>query len=227
LSALIETRSERFNHSSTIRTGALPRSPQRRLILTQKVFEPFFTTKAVGSGTGLGLSQVYGFARAAGGDVRFESELGKGSIVSILLPCCDKPLPAEPVAAATPAEEVQERSRILLVEDDDQVADLVGEMLSELGYDFVRAGDAAAALEQLSGGGHFDLVFSDMVMPGAMGGLELAQEIARRWPNLKVVLTSGYSQAAASAVAEGREILAKPYTIQALGKRLSDSLGRC
>ncbi len=189
----------------------------------QKVFEPFFTTKDVGRGTGLGLSQVYGFARAAGGDVRFESELGKGSIVSMLLPCSAK----QPPAAAVPPQAVrtaEQRHRLLLVEDDDQVAALVGEMLHELGYDFVRAGDATAALAQLSDDARFDLVFSDMVMPGAIGGLELAREISRRWPKLKVVLTSGYSQAAASAVAEGRDILTKPYTMEALGAKLLESL---
>jgi signal transduction histidine kinase/CheY-like chemotaxis protein len=188
-----------------------------------KVFEPFFTTKDVGRGTGLGLSQVYGFARAAGGEVRLESEVGEGSTVSLLLPCSAKPL--EVTAPCTGDVEVATaRRRLLLVEDDDQVADMVGEMLGELGYDYVRAEDAGKAMALLARDARFDLVFSDMVMPGSMGGLELAREISRGWPRLKVVLTSGYSQAAASAMAEGRELLQKPYTMQALGAKLAKSL---
>lgn len=191
----------------------------------QKVFEPFFTTKGVGHGTGLGLSQVYGFARAAGGDIRFESELGKGSTVSFLLPCSDKELPAVAPPASI-SSNVQHTSRILLVEDDDQVTALVGEMVHELGYTFVRVADATEALEQLEHSDAFDLVFTDMVMPGIMGGLELAHEVGRRWPDVKVVLTSGYSQAAALALAEGRDILAKPYTMETLREKLSVSLAK-
>ncbi|MDX3899682.1 MAG: ATP-binding protein [Sphingobium sp.] len=188
-----------------------------------KVFEPFFTTKGVGQGTGLGLSQVYGFARSSGGDVRFDSEFGKGSTVAILLPCSAKPLPGSALLSDT-VQTARRRCRVLLVEDDDHVAELVGEMLSELDYNFVRAHSGTAALDQLARDQDFDMVFSDMVMPGAIGGLELTREIGRRWPDLKILLTSGYSEAAASALAEGRDILPKPYTIQALGAMFDEVL---
>ncbi len=189
----------------------------------QKVFEPFFTTKGVGRGTGLGLSQVYGFARSSGGDVRIESEIGRGTTISLLLPCSSKPLPISVTVAqelAAPAT----AHRILLVEDDDSVAELVGEMLGELGYAYLRAPNAQAALDQLMRDDRFDLVFSDMVMPGTMSGLDLARAIAARWPVLKIVLTTGYSEAAASALAEGRELLTKPYAMHALSAKLSQLL---
>jgi len=189
----------------------------------EKVFEPFYTTKEVGRGTGLGLSQVYGFARAAGGEVRFESERGRGSTVSLLLPCSTKPF-AGRVAAMAAVTRAPERQRLLLVEDDEQVATMVEQMLAELGYDCIRVADGTAALARLARDSAFDLVFSDMVMPGATSGLELAHEIGRRWPRLSVLLTSGYSDAAASAMAEGREILQKPYSLQTLGAKLKEIL---
>jgi CheY-like chemotaxis protein len=189
-----------------------------------RVFEPFFTTKGVGEGTGLGLSQVYGFARSSGGDVQIESEVGKGTTVSLVIPRSDKPLP-KVVAKATPAAtNGSRRCRVLLVEDDHSVAELVGEMLSELGYDTAHAPTAVKALETLRNERTFDLVFSDMVMPGDMSGLDLAREIARRRPDLPIVLTTGYSAAAASATAEGVRLLVKPYRIEALAAELQAAL---
>jgi DNA-binding NtrC family response regulator len=112
-----------------------------------------------------------------------------------------------------------------VVEDDDAVAELVTEMLDELGYSSFRAPTAAKALEALGADG-FDLVFSDMVMPGDMGGLDLAREIARRRPDLPIILTTGYSSAAASAMAEGLRLLVKPYRIDALAAELKEALPR-
>nr|WP_299906335.1 ATP-binding protein [Sphingomonas bacterium] len=189
-----------------------------------KVFEPFFTTKGVGQGTGLGLSQVYGFARSSGGDVNVESEVGMGTTIVMLLPRSHKTAVAEIADPGSP-QPARGRYRILLVEDDDHVADLVGEMLDELGYERVRVPSAAAALETLAADAAFDLVFSDMVMPGAMSGLDLAREIARSRPALPVVLTTGYSAAAAAAMADGLELLTKPYSIQALAGTLRKFLG--
>ena len=190
-----------------------------------KVFEPFFTTKGVGQGTGLGLSQVYGFARSSGGEAQMQSEVGKGTTVSLLIPRSLKPAAVNSAYLPTAAAEVERRRRILLVEDDDNVAELVSEMLSELGYDSLRAGTAGAALETLRADRKFDLVFSDMVMPGETNGLELAREISRRRPDLPVVLTTGYSAAAASAAAEGIRLLVKPYRIDALAAELQAALG--
>ena len=185
-----------------------------------KVFEPFFTTKGVGKGTGLGLSQVYGFTRSSGGDVRIDSELGRGTTMSLLLPCSDKELP-DAAQAALPVDAAVGAHRILLVEDDDSVAALVGEMLGELGYGFVRVATAQAALDRLARDPRFDLMFSDMVMPGTMGGLDLARAVGASHPaSCRIVLTTGYSEAAAAALAEGHQLLIKPYSMQALGAKL-------
>ena len=127
---------------------------------------------------------------------------------------CGAPRKAQPIG----------RYRILLVEDDDSVAQLVEEMLKELGYEVIRAADALAALEVLRRDGAFDLVFSDMVMPGDIGGLDLARDIGRLRPSLPVILTTGYSAAAAAAANEGRRVLIKPYRIEALASELDTAL---
>lgn len=189
-----------------------------------RLFEPFFTTKAVGKGTGLGLSQVYGFARASGGEAGVDSKLGEGTTIWLRIPRSTKPLPGEPAAIAPRIAEPAGRHRILMVEDDDSVAQLVEEMLRELGYEVLRTGDALAALEVLRKDGAFDLVFSDMVMPGDIGGLDLARDISRLRPSLPVVLTTGYSAAAAAATNEGRRVLVKPYRIEALAAELDTVL---
>jgi signal transduction histidine kinase/CheY-like chemotaxis protein len=192
--------------------------------LLSRVFEPFFTTKGVGQGTGLGLSQVYGFARASGGEAQIESEVGKGATVSILLPRSAKSLPAAPAPAPTAEPAPARPLRVLLVEDDDNVAGLVAEMLGEIGYGAVRAPTADAALERLRRDGPFDIVFSDMVMPGDKSGLDLAHDIARERPDLPVVLTTGYSAAAAAAAAEGLRLLVKPYRIETLAAELQAAM---
>jgi signal transduction histidine kinase len=187
--------------------------------LLEKVFEPFFTTKGVGSGTGLGLSQVYGFVRAAGGQVVIESELGKGTAVTMTFPRSSKPLPHR-IYRHQPMERVAGDVRVLITEDDDHVAELVSEMLAELGYATARVGDAAAALTLLTTDRRFDVVLSDMIMPGGMNGLDLAREVERLYRDLPVVLMTGFSEAAAAAKAEGRPLLTKPYTINALAEAI-------
>lgn len=184
-----------------------------------RLFEPFFTTKPVGKGTGLGLSQVYGFARSSGGEAGIESVLGEGTTVWMRIPRSTKVM-AQEAAPAVLRKSGSEERRILMVEDDDSVAQLVEEMLRELGYDVVRAGDALSALETLRQDVAFDLVFSDMVMPGDIGGLDLARDISRLRPDLPVILTTGYSAAAASAANEGRRVLIKPYRIERLATEL-------
>ena len=194
----------------------MPRETLRR------IFEPFFTTKGVGKGTGLGLAQVYGFTRASGGDVRVESEPGRGTVVSLYLPRSAKvpAKPADEAAAPGPSQRDKRYGRVLMVEDEDSVASLVKEMLNELGYDAVRAANASAALRMLDAEQDLILVFSDMVMPGRMGGMELAKEISKRRPGLPVVLTTGFSEAAAQAREQGFRLLMKPYRIETLGAAL-------
>jgi len=184
-----------------------------------RVFEPFFTTKERGQGTGLGLSQVYGFTRASDGDVRIESQEGQGTVVSLLLPRSTKPLTSL-VADEFDKEPARGHGRVLLVEDDDGVASVVGEMLVQLGYEPVRAAAAAEALQVLEKQKAFDLVFSDMVMPGELDGIGLAREIRKRRPGLPVVLTTGFSEAAAAANQDGLRLLVKPYRIEQLAAEL-------
>jgi signal transduction histidine kinase/ActR/RegA family two-component response regulator len=196
--------------------------------VVSRVFEPFFTTKEVGQGTGLGLSQVYGFVRSSGGDIGVTSVEGVGTTFTLCLPRSHKaavaPGPAA-VAAAGPDRTRGAEGRLLLVEDDDAVAAGVGHMVRDLGYSYVRAAQAADALRLLEQGEAFDLVFSDMVMPGEMDGLALAKAIRERHPGLPVVLTTGFSEAAAAAAAERFRLLSKPYGIEALAAILGDALG--
>jgi signal transduction histidine kinase/ActR/RegA family two-component response regulator len=189
--------------------------------LVSRAFEPFFTTKGVGKGTGMGLSQVYGFAKASGGDVSLESAEGVGTTLAIHIPRSMKPAPRSATAEADAAPLRADQARILLVEDDDTVAEMVGQMLDELGYDATRAPTARLALDVLGRDTAFDIVLSDMIMPGDMNGLELAHEIGRRHPDLPVLLTTGYSEAAAAAAGEGRRLLLKPYRIETLAAELA------
>jgi len=186
------------------------------------VFEPFFTTKVVGKGSGLGLSQVHGFAQQAGGLATIESEVGQGTTVTLLLP--------RSYAASAPrtGDDRQSLSRgiglVLLVEDNDGVAETAMRMLDLIGYRSHWVQDAGTALALLLGGQRFDLVFSDIVMPGSMTGLDLARRIRRYFPAQPVLLATGYSDAAAEVSAEGFSILAKPYRANALADAIRTSL---
>ena len=186
-----------------------------------QIFEPFFTTKEVGKGTGLGLSQVYGFARQSGGGVEVVSEPGQGACFILSLPRVEAPAEA-PVAPRTQGEETPADGHVLIVEDNEQVGAFSTELLSDLGYRTSRATNGEAALRMLDGAGGpdaFSVVFTDVVMPG-MSGIELGNEIRRRWPGLPVVLTSGYSQALAEEGSQGFELLSKPYSLEDLQRVL-------
>ncbi len=195
--------------------------------IASRVFEPFFTTKEVGRGTGLGLSQVYGFARSSGGEISVTSTEGSGSTFTLCLPRSDK-TPTAPITTARPPETARPalkgEGRLLLVEDDDAVAAGVGHMIRDLGYSYVRAAQASDALRLLERGEIFDLVFSDMVMPGDMDGLALAKAIRARHPELPVLLTTGFSEAASAATAETFRLLSKPYGIDTLSAALGETL---
>jgi CheY-like chemotaxis protein len=187
------------------------------------VFEPFYTTKDIGKGSGLGLAQVHGFAIQSHGVVRINSAVGRGTTVNLYLPRSDK-VPRDirqPVDLSV--ERVSERSAgsVLLVEDDNEVAKLASEMLDQLGFDVVHVSSATAALGALANGRSIDLVFSDIMMPGEMNGVELAREIRKRRQGLPVLLTSGYAEAARlDAETEGVQILPKPYRLDELSTAL-------
>jgi len=197
-------------------------------VVASRVFEPFFTTKEVGRGTGLGLSQVYGFVRSSGGDITVESREGEGTTFTVCLPRTTKTpratAPDTAPADAGTAGRTQRGGRLLLVEDDDAVAAGVGHMLGDLGYRHVRVANAAEALATLDKDSRFDLVFSDMVMPGEMDGLGLAQEVRRRMPETPVLLTTGFSEAASAATGEAFRLLPKPYGIDSLSQALDAAL---
>jgi len=192
-------------------------------ILT-RVFEPFFTTKDVGKGSGLGLAQVHGFATQSRGTVRIQSEVDRGTSIELYLPrSFDLPSSERHLIDLTRVRPKRSnQGQVLLVEDDDEVAALVSEMLGQLGFEVTRAASAAAALGALADGRSVDIVFSDIMMPGGMNGVELAREIRKRRSDIPVLLTSGYSEASAhDADAAGIQILAKPYHIEELAAALS------
>ena len=186
-----------------------------------RIFEPFFTTKEVGKGTGLGLSQVYGFAKQSGGELHVESEVGRGTTFTLYLPRAQGK-PANPLMALDAEVSLPEEGRrnVLLVEDNTQVGEFAKQLLEDLGYATTWAHNAHAALAVLEAeAGSFDMVFSDVVMPG-MSGVELGQEIRRRWPDLRVILTSGYSHVLAKSGTQGFNLVHKPYSVEALAKAL-------
>jgi len=187
-----------------------------------RIFEPFFTTKALGKGTGLGLSQVYGFSQQSGGSVVATSTVGRGTAITIYLPrkhaVVAKAAEAPPTQPIVPSE-----GTILLVEDNPEVAHVTASLLEQLGYRIMRADNAMDALSALQRGSKIMLVLSDIVMPGDMNGVALAQEIANRYPQLPVLLTSGYSDVAQTAASQFR-ILRKPFQVHALEKAIREAL---
>ncbi len=177
----------------------------------ERVFEPFFTTKEVGKGSGLGLPQVYGFAQQSGGRLRIDSRIQVGTTVTLLLPRSLRK-PVEPVdsSSASPLRGDGRDRHVLLIEDDVEVAALTREMLSHLGFDVIHAASPVAAFGALADGRRIDIVFSDIMMPGGMSGLDLAREIRRRHPGVPIVLTTGYSEAAAGMNNGEFRLLLKP-----------------
>jgi PAS domain S-box-containing protein len=178
-----------------------------------RIFEPFFTTKAVGKGTGLGLSQVHGFAHQAGGSVDVRSQLGEGTTVTISVPRAQE-------APVTPEGIFRTGlGTVLLVDDNPDVAEVSADLLEQLGYAVRLASSASEALHEIEAGG-IDMVVSDIVMPGDMDGIKLAEAIRLERPSIPILLSTGYSEAALKA-ASGFPILKKPYDIGALSRAIA------
>jgi len=194
----------------------------------ERAFEPFFTTKEMGRGTGLGLSMIYGFAKQSGGLATIDSAPGKGTIVAIYLPrhrveptlVVDADLGGSTLVGAG--------QTILAVEDDERVRKLTVTRLTQLGYTVLAAGSGAEAIDILAGGRPVDLLFSDVVMPGGMSGFELRAKVQALYPNMPVLLTSGYAEELSregGAVGEGPlKILNKPYRLAELAAAIDDAL---
>ncbi len=192
----------------------------------ERVFEPFFTTKPEGEGTGLGLSMVYGFVKQSGGHAKIYSELGQGTTVRLYLPRTraeeDIALPKDASAIAGGTE------TILVVEDDEGVRLTVVDMLADLGYRVLKAKDALGALVVIESGVPIDLLFTDVVMPGPLRSTELAKKVRERAPGIAILFTSGYTDNAivhGGRLDEGTHLLSKPYTREALARKIRHVLG--
>jgi signal transduction histidine kinase/ActR/RegA family two-component response regulator len=188
-----------------------------------RVFEPFYTTKEPGHGTGLGLSQVYGFVEQSGGHVRIESTVGTGTTVMIYLPKAGGMPVRREMRNLSGEERANACETILIVEDDEGVLEVVTEMMADLGYRVLTARNGKEALSILECGEPIDLLFTDLVMPQGISGGELARRARQMRPELKILLGSGYSakmSPAAAAAASGLPILGKPYRQAELAAKL-------
>lgn len=184
------------------------------------IFEPFYTTKPAGQGTGLGLSQVYGFARQSGGAVTVATQLGSGTTFTLYLPRAREPV--MPIAVADDPPTGPEQGRVLLVEDNPEVGQVTEAMLSSIGYTVTRANSGPEALHLLDRpSAEFDIVLSDIVMDGGMSGLDLAPRILERRPGIPIVLMTGYSDALRRGSQLGLPVVSKPFRLAELAAALS------
>jgi PAS domain S-box-containing protein len=194
--------------------------------IIDKVFEPFFSTKDVSKGTGLGLSMVYGFVKQSGGHIKLYSEEGHGTTIRLYLPRAIRS--ADRLAVPAPAGPIERgHEAILIVEDDAMVRKYVTTEVQSLGYATLSAANAAEALALIDGGADFDLLFTDMIMPGKMNGRQLAEEAAKRRSGLRVLFTSGYTENAIihnGQLDSGVLLLAKPYRKAELARMLRRAL---
>jgi CheY-like chemotaxis protein len=194
----------------------------------ERVFEPFFTTKAVGQGTGLGLSQVYGFIRQSNGHVRIYSEVGQGTTVTLYLPRLTEPVRSEADAPRV-VHSLGGDETVLVVEDHDDLRSYSAGVLTELGYQVLQARDGPSALKLLESGAHVDLLFTDVVLPNGMDGRGLAEKARRLRPDLKVLFTTGYSRNAIvhnGRLDAGVQLVSKPFTLEALASKVRTVLDR-
>jgi signal transduction histidine kinase/FixJ family two-component response regulator len=194
----------------------------------EQAMMPFFTTKRRGLGTGLGLSQVHGFARQAGGDVRIESVKGAGTAVSLYLPKLHQaeasiPLLEPSMESSVPLRAARQGETVLVVDDEPTVLDAAAGTLEGIGYRVLKAGSAREALTVLQGDEAIDFLFSDVVMPGGMNGVELAVRARQIRPGIKVLLTSGQAHdgPAAHQYPADLPLLAKPYQVEQLSEKIT------
>ena len=195
-----------------------------------RAFEPFFTTKPPGVGTGLGLSQAYGFAKQSGGHIRIYSEVGEGTTVKLYFPRLTGKSEIPAWSAREPAPQpanLDGSETVLVVEDDAQVNKLAVETLEQRGYRVLAAPDGPAALRLVDGAPHIDFLLTDVVLPGGMNGRQLSEEVRRRRPGIKVLYVTGYTRNA--IIHRGRldpdiDLLTKPFTAEALTRKIRSIL---
>jgi PAS domain S-box-containing protein len=192
-----------------------------------RAFEPFYTTKPVGQGTGLGLSQVYGFVKQSGGHIKIYSELGQGTTVRIYLPRLERSAEAHEAPSAAPVPEGNTSETILVLEDDENVRRYSAEALRDLGYHVVEAADGPSALSLLQSQISVDLLFTDVVLPGGMTGAQVANQARQLRPDLKVLFTTGYARNAIfhhGRLDKGVQLITKPFTFSDLAAKVRDVL---
>jgi CheY-like chemotaxis protein len=195
-----------------------------------RAFDPFFTTKPLGAGTGLGLSMIYGFARQSGGQVRIYSEVGHGATVCLYLPrhigeadTADAQPELSDVAHATQGETV------LVVDDEPIVRMLVVDVLEELGYTAIEAGDGHAGIKVLQSAARVDLLITDIGLPGGLNGRQVADAARKLRPDLKVLFITGYAENAVLShgrIDAGMHVLTKPFAMEGLASRIRDVLAQ-
>ncbi|MES2339198.1 MAG: PAS domain-containing protein [Pseudomonadota bacterium] len=195
----------------------------------ERAFEPFFTTKPIGQGTGLGLSMIYGFARQSGGQARIYSELGHGTTVCIYLPRHHgEVLPEVPDQSGAPVDGGSGQT-VLVIDDEPTIRHLIDEVLDDLGYTVIGAGDGAAGIKVLQSGARIDLLITDVGLPNGMNGRQVADEARRLRPGLHVLFITGFAENAAVGnghLEPGMELLTKPFTLDALSSKVASILDR-
>jgi CheY-like chemotaxis protein len=189
-----------------------------------KAFEPFFTTKEIGKGSGLGLSQVLGFAKQSGGGIRIETRVGEGTSVKVYLPrAVEQSVLDGPALIADPTQLEWRGAVILLVDDDSAVRDVTASILEEAGYVVLKVGSGGAALDLLDQHTKIDLVLLDFAMPG-MSGVEVARQIQQKFPALPILFVTGYADKAVLGDIGEERIIRKPFITDELTTKLNKAL---
>jgi signal transduction histidine kinase/CheY-like chemotaxis protein len=196
-----------------------------------RAFDPFFTTKPLGQGTGLGLSMIYGFVEQSGGHVVLRSEIGKGTTVTLYLPRHFGTVDSEVEVHAAAGSSSKKSAVVLVVEDELPIRMVIADVLSDLGYTVLEAGDGHSGVKILDAGTFIDLLITDVGLPGGMNGRQLADAARERRPNLNVLFITGYAENAAignglAVQGQGMQVMTKPFTLDALAARIQGIIGR-